>query len=105
MSKNINFTLLYSVLSVCTLFASSPEVDSDALRYKSMSAVRTDLAPKIDGNLDDEVWVNGYYQVNLREHKTIGSVPDMVHVSIKTLKKQPVRDWRYFQQIKNVIFA
>ena len=50
---------------------------------------------------NDEIWVNGYYQVNLREHKTIGSVPDMVHVSIKTLKKQPVRDWRDFQQIKN----
>ena len=85
MSKNINFTLLSSVLSVCTLFASSPEVDSDALRYKSMSAVRTDLAPKIDGNLDDEVWVNAVALDDFIQYEPYNLKPPTVETEVRVL--------------------
>ena len=54
----INFSLIISVLVGSALFAISLEVDSDALKYKSMNAVRTASPPVIDGNLDDEVWSN-----------------------------------------------
>ena len=58
MLKKINFSLIISVLVGSALFANSLEVDSDALKYKSMNAVRTASPPVIDGNLDDEVWSN-----------------------------------------------
>ena len=40
------------------LFASLSEVDSRALKFKSMSAVRTATPPIIDGVLNDAVWSN-----------------------------------------------
>mgnify|MGYP001489131526 FL=1 len=40
------------------LFASLSEVDSGALKFKSMSAVRTATPPIIDGVLNDAVWSN-----------------------------------------------
>ena len=55
MKKMINASLLLCSL-VSTIFAYPSEVDSDALRYKTMSAVRTVTPPKIDGKLDDSVW-------------------------------------------------
>ena len=58
MLKKINFSLIISVLVGCALFANPLEVDSDALKYKSMNAIRTASPPVIDGNLDDEVWSN-----------------------------------------------
>ena len=58
MLKKINFSLIISVLVGSALSANSLEVDSDALKYKSMNAVRTASPPVIDGNLDDEAWSN-----------------------------------------------
>jgi hypothetical protein len=57
MKKIIN-ALLYVYSTASILFAFSTEIDSDALRYKTMSAVRTANPPKIDGKLDDDVWSN-----------------------------------------------
>ena len=58
MSNKINFTPIIGVLLISALFANSSEFDSDALKFKSMSAVRTNTSPKIDGNLDDAEWAN-----------------------------------------------
>ena len=58
MSKKINFAPIIGVLLIRSLFANSSEIDSDALKYKSMSAVRTNSPPKIDGNLADAEWEN-----------------------------------------------
>ena len=52
----------------------------------------------------DEIWVNDLYQVNIdRDTDSHGFGPEVkiTHVSIKTLDKEPIRDWRHFQQIKN----
>jgi hypothetical protein len=62
---------------------------------------REDVEKELENLYKDEIWVNGYYQVNICKHDTPDGIPDMIHVSIKTHKKQPVRDWRDFQQIKN----
>jgi hypothetical protein len=43
----------------------------------------------------DEVWINDTYQVNIRRQET------MAHLSIKRHDKEPARDWRDFQRIKN----
>ena len=58
MSNKINFSPIIGVLLISALFANSSEIESDALRFKSMSAVRTNTSPKIDGNLDDAEWAN-----------------------------------------------
>ena len=58
MSNKINFAPIIGVLLISALFANSSEIESDALRFKSMSAVRTNTSPKIDGNLDDAEWAN-----------------------------------------------
>ena len=55
MKKIINAMLLVCS-SASFLFAFSSEIDSDALRNKTMKAVRTASPPKIDGKLDDDVW-------------------------------------------------
>ena len=49
---------LFSVMLTPPLFASLSEVDSRALKFKSMSAVRTATPPIIDGVLNDAVWSN-----------------------------------------------
>lgn len=50
----------------------------------------------------DIVWMNDLYQVNIAKCKSWGEgFPDFIHLSIKRLDKEPVRDWRHMQQIKN----
>ena len=58
MFKKINFTPIIGVLLISALFANSSEIDSDALKFKSISSVTTNSSPKIDGNLDDAEWAN-----------------------------------------------
>ena len=48
-------------LSLCAVFILQPvlqseEIAAEALRFKTLNAVRTETAPIIDGNIDDEVW-------------------------------------------------
>lgn len=47
-----------------------------------------------------EVFRNSRYQVALRECGT-GAFGPMIHLSIKRIDKEPIRDWRDFQRIKN----
>lgn len=64
-----------------------------------------------EGYLDaasDEIYKNRWYQVNLRGMTTEGDLCDrdseectVIHISIKTIRKEPVHDWRDLQQIKN----
>ena len=51
----------------------------------------------------DKVWINDIYQVNVREHGglDVGEPLIVVHLSIKRRDKQPCKDWRHFQLIKN----
>ena len=48
-----------------------------------------------------EVWVNNIYQVVLRDVKSDNNFPEMIHMSIKRLDREVIRDWRHLQRIKN----
>lgn len=52
---------------------------------------------------DDPVWRNDTYQVSVRNDVAAPGWPRMIHLSIKRIDKQPVRDWRDMQEIKNQI--
>ena len=49
-------TLLITVCSAGSLFAEGNKKDRSLLERKRIEAVRIELAPKIDGYLDDEIW-------------------------------------------------
>lgn len=46
---------------------------------------------------EDEVWANNLYTVHVRREARF------VHLSIHRYDKEPARDWRHFQRIKNEI--
>jgi hypothetical protein len=46
-------------------------------------------------SLEDPVYVNDTYQVHVHDSGGI------VHLSIRRLDREPIRDWRDFQEIKN----
>lgn len=46
------------------------------------------------------VWKNSLYQVVIDELNALAGFP-MLHLSIRRLDRQPVRDWRHIQRIKN----
>ena len=48
----------------------------------------------------DEIWVNDKYQVNI-DRSIVSNNTSWIPLSIKTHNKEPARDWREFQQIKN----
>lgn len=52
--------------------------------------------------MEDTIYLNNRYQVNVRPVSVEGW-PDMIHLSIKRLDKQPIHDWRDLQRIKNEI--
>lgn len=49
------------------------------------------------------VYVNGAYQVWVKEVPSLGDWPAMVHLSIRREDREPIRDWRELQQIKNAL--
>lgn len=57
----------------------------------------------IDIRLNDRVWVNAIYQVNIRTADVADGWPEMIHLSIKRRDKRPVGHERFrdFQRIKN----
>lgn len=67
-------------------------------------ATEADVRAMVEAVVTGEVWMNNIYQVNVRrcldEIENPTGLP-IVHLSIKTIDKRPVRDWRDFQRIKN----
>lgn len=51
---------------------------------------------------ETQIWMNDQYQVSVRrmQSDTKGE-PDLVHLSIKRIDRDPIRDWRDMQAIKN----
>jgi len=50
----------------------------------------------------DEIYVNDLYQVNIaRCRPPMEGWPSVIHLSVKRIDKEPIRDWRHMQQIKN----
>jgi len=55
-----------------------------------------------DMNRNERVWLNDKYQVTIRDvGRPDENWPEMWHLSIKRLDRQPLHDWRELQQIKN----
>lgn len=54
---------------------------------------------------NDVVFMNNIYQVNICECEKMENWPDMLHLSIKRRDKNPIRDWRDFQRIKNELIG
>lgn len=54
--------------------------------------------------LQDDVYKNDVYQVNIRWKSTnhaFGDEVEIVHLSIKRIDRAPIHDWRDLQHIKN----
>ena len=54
--------------------------------------------------LNDDVYRNDTYQVNIRWKSPLhnfGDDVDIVHLSIKRIDRAPIHDWRDLQEIKN----
>lgn len=50
----------------------------------------------------DTVWKNDLYQVNERRMPGCGPAgAAIVHLSVRRLDREPIRDWRHMQRIKN----
>lgn len=87
------------------------EIDADAARDLcgvGPEGTLEDCLKATQAVLEDEthhaeVWINDQYQVSMRRFHNERSEggPDLVHLSIKRLDKEPCRDWRDFQAIKN----
>lgn len=72
------------------------EIERMAKQVQSVSGDPLhEIMDGIKKTLQDEVWLNEIYQVNVRRSES------MVHLSIKRRDKAPVTDWRHKQQIKN----
>lgn len=67
---------------------------------------RDELQKALDTAGTDEVWKNDHYTCWVHRHdKPIEGWPNMIHLSIKRNDKQPLRDWRHMQQIKNDVIG
>jgi len=53
--------------------------------------------------VQDDVYLNDEYQVNVNKNYKWGADMEVWHLSIKRLDKEPTHDWRDLQSIKNMI--
>ena len=49
------------------------------------------------------IWENGSYQVWKRTLEAVDGGSNMIHLSIKRNDREPIRDWRVMQEIKNML--
>lgn len=74
-------------------------------------ATEAEIVAMIDDATSCEEWIGGYdlngveqeYQVAIFDCPTPDGWPGMVHLSIKRRDREPIRDWRVMQAIKNAI--
>jgi hypothetical protein len=87
-------------------------------RIKSVSPQsnfkRSDARDLYHSMLKDEVFINSKYQVIVRKvipndvdplNRKVNTDVYFTHLSIKRIDKQPIKDWREMQQIKNMILG
>lgn len=64
-----------------------------------------DLGAVVDAFLEEAcgglLFKNDTYQVLVRETNTGDGWPEMLHLSIRRLDREPIHDWRDLQEIKN----
>lgn len=74
-----------------------PKTDAEiAEMAKAMGTSVQEIQQTLENMDDEELYKNGTYQVAVRR------MEGMTHLSIKRIDKRPSRDWRDFQEIKNI---
>jgi len=64
---------------------------------------RAELQKRVQQTLEDVMFLNDVYQVNVRRMDKSYHGSPVIWLSIKRRDKQPCHDWRDFQEIKNQI--
>lgn len=63
---------------------------------------RDQITKIVQESIGEEIWRNDIYQVTVyRKNACGGDWPNIVHLSIRRIDRQAIRDWRDFQDIKN----
>lgn len=72
------------------------------MRRSAIHPVAQQMAQQVDDAMD-EVWVNDAYECQVRYlDKPLGREGG-IHLSIKLKSRDPIRDWRHLQSIKNEV--
>jgi hypothetical protein len=76
-----------------------------AANYERLTGSREHAEAQYDKLLEDEIWLNDEYQVNIDKNPECVGFPNTVvwHLSIKRRGKNPIHDWRDLQAIKNTL--
>ncbi len=72
-----------------------------ALRLEFPDITEDELKKHIEFEKKGKIYQNDVYQVIIHEANVPESFPDMLWLSIRRLDREPIRDWRDFQLIKN----
>ncbi len=86
----------------------TPEIHSLYQHCHSMVEVEYEIRRHVEVECSGLVFVNDTYQVLLRKkvmESAFGVKVQTFWLSIKRLDREPCRDWRHFQQIKNEIIG
>jgi hypothetical protein len=77
--------------------------DREAFRARYEIGSEREIREFVRDISKDQCWRNDQYQVNIRDVVSMpgSGLPPMKHLSIKRLDKEPIRDWRDMQRIKN----
>lgn len=76
----------------------------DFKRDFEASADEKTLRKEYDRLMQDEIWINNEYQVNINKNVTgFNESVKIWHLSIKRRDKEPIHDWRDLQAIKNML--
>ena len=76
-------------------------------RRVDITAQKAAYHQTVEGKSDApaETWENNRYQVLVRRNSGIGGMPDVIHLSIRSLDRSADHDWRHLQRIKNEILG
>ena len=80
----------------------------DIAKENGHNLPRQEAKKMVNESKKQEIWINDKYQVNILRGKDCDQYVHMEeykgrcdYLSIKTLEKEPIHDWRDLQQIKN----
>jgi len=80
----------------------------DIAKESGHNLPREEAKKMVNESKKQEIWINDKYQVNILRGKDCDQYVHIEeykgkcdYISIKTLDKEPIHDWRDFQQIKN----
>jgi hypothetical protein len=79
-------------------FEAVPEEPWVPMQSVDMSAVLP-AYERVGVPAPDAIWASPQYEAHVKEHPESG----VTHLSIKRMDRQPIRNWRHFQQIKNEV--